>query len=408
MKIKISPSTAIFGGVLGAILAISAYFALTPQNLSEGVNFAAEQNDPELPGAWVRDGSTTFKPAQAGPHFGTYTGPNGEKAAYLTSIFTRYENTNQPHVIKYVLSNQEPYMTRTGHYVLYEYYRQDGTLEHQKLVKPEVGISASVLTKAELSYFDKDGKKKTEERFVRADGNLGSKHDVATDAWTSYFADGVTVRSKQVYDHKRKQTVEKRYLKNGSLWYSTIYTYTTDGDPMTTVYFDNQGHKLDQPLRFTRVLTKGGFKANGVWYEREAEDHYLRSDGTNDYVQVWYEFQEKDKPWLTEALGQVQVYNSTGNQITATYNLDFKTPDQPIFIRTAQFYLPSGTTLLFRQYSSINHRSKETPYDTDGKQQPAKVFAANDWYEEPIANKMIFQGFDHTVWSTTDANSHDF
>jgi hypothetical protein len=177
---------------------------------------------------------------------------------------------------------------------------------------------------------------------------------------------------------------------------------------MTTVYFDNQGHKLDQPLRFTRVLTSGGFKANGVWYEREAEDHYLRPDGTNDYTQVWFEFQDKDKPWLTEALGQVQVYNPGGTE-AVTYNLDLRYPDQPVFIRTAQYYLPSGTTLLFREYGSPNHRSKETPYDIDGKEQPAKVFvSANDWNEEPIANKMIFQGFDHTVWGNPDANPHDF
>jgi hypothetical protein len=111
-------------------LLTASYFLFSNGN---GVDIAAQKKDSELspgPISTIRNG--IYKGLQ-----------EGESGPFIVQFSSLYEN-GKPHVTKTIFDNTTPYSTRTGHYVLYQYWRPDGTLEHDKLVEPEAHLGCSV------------------------------------------------------------------------------------------------------------------------------------------------------------------------------------------------------------------------------------------------------------------------
>jgi hypothetical protein len=361
-------------------------------NQNEGVNIAAQKNDPELSGS------------VAVAENGTYQG-KGERnpaAKFIAQYSTHYENGNA-RVVKTIFANDMPYQTRDGHYVFYEYFRLDGSLEHDNLVEPEAHLGCSVLEKYRLRYFDKSNSQ-TEERYVRPDGSLGAQINTINHAITWFYQDGVTVREKQTTD--ANGVTETRFRKDGkTVWWSTDYS-----DPARThVHFDQQGKPIDKVFISESAHGDGAFSMGSNDSPKLlSTDTYLRPNGTTDYVQTWYEVYDKNTDLFKEEIGEVTVYDGTGKNELRTYFLDLKEEGEPRFIKEVIIHDPTSKTTLDRKFSSPNQRSFETVISLeDGALVGHRVaIAANDWFQEPV-DDLIFQGFDDELWGNPDANPHD-
>jgi hypothetical protein len=335
----------------------------------DGVDIAAQKNDSEL----LPGNVTTLR-------HGIYKGlQDGESGPFVVQFSSLYEN-GKLRVTKTVLDNTTPYTTRTGNYVLYQYWRPDGSLEHDKLAEPEAHLGCSVLVKYRLRYFDKSNKQ-TEERYVRPDGSLGARIDTISHAITWFFADGVTVRENQTSDANGVH--ETRFRKNGTtVWWSTDYA----DQFLTHVHFDHQGNPINRVFisqAGISVFTMGSNDAPKLL----RTDTYLRPNGTTDYVQTWYEVYDKKSDLYKEEIGSVSVYDASGKKPLRTYNLELREEGQPRLIKE----------LITYNHQIVGAHS----IDTVEHQQ----FSTANQFSEPV-DDAIFQGFDDEIWGNPDDDSH--
>jgi hypothetical protein len=392
---KISAKTAVICYLLAASLVFGVYCWLTWPDAHEGVNIATEQNDPELVGLGRVDVV----------QFGIYYSPerNGEQAPFIVQYRTDYPN-HFAHVVKTIFKNEPPFTTRSGHYMLYQYFREaDGTLEHDTLVNPEVEMGASVWHKYRQRYFD-SSLHQTSERYIRLDGTLACNMDTLTKANTSYFADGKTVRELQT-NNPPGNTVETRYRKDGRVWWQTDYT-----TGKTHVYFDLDGAPIDAVITTDSASKNGVFEMGGNDAPKlEGYDNYWRKDGTLAYRQTWYGLYDKSAKQpgtqFKDAIGSVTVYDASGKKPLATYDLEIRPEGQPRLITQVTIHNADGTTLI-RKYNSPNHRASEETL-SGGAVISIKTFPVNDWFQEAVPD-IFFHGFgNRDIWGNVDVNPHD-
>jgi len=291
--------------------------------------------------------------------------------------------------------------------VIYQYFRADGTVDHDRLVEPEVHVGASIWEKYRDRYFD-NRNNEIQERYIRADGTLGCLFDKVTGNVTSYFDDGTTVRTQQTYTKgkgKELNLTEVRFRKDGKIWWSTNYTtwrthvyFDLDGKPFnkefTQEYPDNNGHGFNMGQNDSPQLLR--------------HDKYWRSDGTLEYMQTWYLMYDKSDGRFKDVLGDVTVYDTSGKNELATYYLNKRAQGQPRFIEEAIIHDPKSNTTIDRKYSAPNHRAMETLLSVEdgvvvGR---PRQHSANEFFQEPVDDH-FFQGFNHDLWGNPDANPHD-
>jgi hypothetical protein len=388
---KISSSQMIVSCLLAVGIVASGYFLFFQPG--DRVDIRAEKNDLELspgPVAVVQNGIYKSK----------HEGDSG--AQFIAQYSTRYRNGNQ-RVVKTILSHGMPYQTLTGYYVLYEYFREDGSIEHDKLVEPEVTMGASVWEKYRLRFFDTNNKK-IQERYVRADGSLGCLIDTVSGNITSYYSDGTTIREQQTTvkgteDMSYTRTV--RFRKDGkTIWWSSDYPYGR-----TRIHFDLYGNPINK--EFTREYPGDGVLIMGSNEPAKllSYDKYWRSDGTLEYEQTWYQMYDKKEDVFLEVIGAVSVFDSTGKKTLITYNLQLTEEGNPRYIKEVYVHNSDGTTLV-RKYRSPNCRSSEALLNQAGVTVRSHQFSSDDHYQEK-AEDSLFQGFDRDLWGNPDVNPHD-
>ena len=145
--------------VVGIFLVLLHAF-LTRPDKDEGVDVNKEATDAKLTGPVTITRQTPYPGSR--PHEGGHA-------------IARYDTTygdGKPRVSKWILAQQMGYLTQTGHNVLYQYFREDGSLEHDELIKPTPMLGGGVYVKERLRYFDNNNEE-VEERYLRQDGTLG-------------------------------------------------------------------------------------------------------------------------------------------------------------------------------------------------------------------------------------------
>jgi hypothetical protein len=367
----------------------TAFYFLTREDPNEGVNIKAEMNDAELTGE--------IKVAQ----FGEYKGPrDGEHGTYIVEYSTQYENGNR-RVAKIIFADKMPYLTRTGHFVLYQYHREDGSLEHDKLVEPYTGMGCGVWTKERWRYFGADGKQLVE-KYVRPDGTLGAFIDMELDVVTTYHADGRSFRLIQEPIPGSNNYTQVRYKKDGKTpW------WIRGANGSTQVFFDLYGKPINKTFT-SEAAFKGGFSLGaGDPPKLVRYDKFWREDGTLDYVQSWYMMYDKRAESFKDVIGSVTVYDATGKKPLRTYDLDKRFEGLPRYIWRVTIYYDDGTKLVTR-YSEPDLRVNEQALDKDDKPIRFRELPASERYQRVDVDDVIFHGFDHDVWGNPDANEHDF
>ncbi len=357
-----------------------------PDNKDEGVDIDGQAKDPELTGAVTITRQTMYPGT-------TCQQESGEAIA-------RYDTTHSgggPRVRKWILANKMPYLSRTGHHVLYEYFREDGTLEHDRLVQPNANLGGGVYVKVRLRYFNAQNEE-VEERYLREDGTVGVVIDMRTNHFQQFRRDGKTLRFEQV-------SVGDKGLRR--IWYKrdgkTVWMETgTDGN--THVSFDLSGNPVD--LNFTREAAIGSY---GMGPQSEplltSYDKYRRQDGTLAYKQTWYARWDKTASHPADTLGAVVLYDATGTHPLAEYTVDLRSASKPRFIKQVLLHRADGMTLL-RKYRSPGCRLSEDILDAQDKVIEHKDFADTDHFEEAV-DEIVFQGFTRNVWGFYDDESHD-
>ncbi len=274
------------------------------------------------------------------------------------------------------------YLSPRGNYVVYEYLRQDGTLEKQKLVKPIPMLSSSVICKYRWTYYAADGKTELRSEVYRADDTLGASSDAAKNSHTQYRLDGVTLRQIQSYDGKSYQVVHFR--KDGTTkWWE--FDYGTDRG---TVHFDREGKAIK------RTFTRNSFGSYSMGSDdppkETHQDNYLRADGTLEYRQTWCHFYYQKTDDFYDALCRIQVFSADGKTIVRTLRLEPRAHTGQLFIKSSTIVNQDGTFLL-RYFSSPGVRQAERLFGK-GPFSSKTQFGPNDGFEEPV-DPIWLQGF---------------
>lgn len=344
----LNPLLAIVGMAITMAIVIHMFEDLHEPGLDEGVNIQAQKHDPEFVGS----------PVDVVQH-GIYTGPvRAESSSFIVQYTVRHPNGN-PRVVKTIFSMKMPYLTPVGHFVIYSYFREDGSLERDKLVEPEPQLSCSVITKWRLREFDPQGKQ-TEERYMRENGTVGAVINSVTHDLKLFRADGATLRYEQIYVKDGLRQIW--YRKDGkTVWYST------EPDNRTYVHFDLNGKPCEK--QFTSDAPNHGYSMGAnqppVLYRY---DSYWRPDGTLEYKQAWHAMYDSADDTVKEVLGSVVVYDTTGQTPVQTYTLELRPYGKPRVIK--QFAVTPGQVALPEQ-------------------------------------EIWFHGFHVNLWGTSDDDSHD-
>jgi hypothetical protein len=377
-------ATLLVAGVI--FLLLNAFF--NRPNKDEGVDVNKEVIDGELIGP--------VSITRQVPYPGTRLGESGHAIA-------RYDTTygdGKPRVSKWILASKLSYLTPTGHNVLYQYFREDGTLEHDRLVHPEPGLGGGVYVKERLRTFDTNNEQ-LEELYFRQDGTLGVRAGMKSGLFQKFRKDGKTLRYEQISvgdigDNKVRQIWYKRDGK--TVWMER------DVDGSTHVSFDLAGNPVD--LNFT---SEGAIGSYSMGQQSQpvliAYNKYTRPDGTLAYKQTWYDRWDNAANTTADTLGAVIVYDATGTRPVAEYTLDLRAASQPRFIKQAALHNPDGTTLV-RKYRSPDCRLSEDILEGHQTVIGHKDFTAGDRFQE-VVDDIIFQGFTHDVWGLYDDETHD-
>lgn len=326
-------------------------------NPDDGVNVEAESHDPVLAGPVTITRQVTYA---------------GQRDPESSLAIARYETTATPRIVKFIMARTRSYMSFSGHYVIYEHYRADGSLEFDRLVYPEALLGGGIYVKERLRFYDKDSKP-VGEKYFRQDGSLGLETENASGLFRQLRKDGKTPRFEQ-YATPESGTRSCSYRKDGK----TILE-ETDTAGVTRVHFDRAGNPVD--LTFTREHVKQGFGVGpAAPLHYYYSDLYQRADGTLDYKQVWYKRWDKATEMAVDTLGEVIFYDATGTRPTVEYKLEPLPADRPMNVVEVKLYDPvqDGKFTLAD--------TKSPPHDLKG---------------------IAFQGFRNNIWGTYDDESRD-
>jgi hypothetical protein len=373
--------------LLLVILAIVIHFKFQRPSRpkDEGVNIEAEANDPELIGrvTIIRD---VYYPGIRPPEGG--------------AAIVRYDTTYSgggPCIRKWILSSDGPYLKLRGHEVLYEYFREDGSLEHDRLVSPEAKLGGGVNTKERLRFFDEQNQL-LHERWLREDGTLGvtSDHD-ERGLYQVFRSDGQRLHS-QFYPPTAKGQRSIYYRRDGkTVWMET------DESGHSRVYFDLHGNPVD--LRFTRRRVGGGFSMGPQSQPvLTCYDVYFRADNTLEYEQAWYTRFDKATDRFADTLGAVVIYDQTGYNPTE-YKLELRPASEPRFIQEVVLHSADKTSLV-RRYRSPGCRLSEDVFDQYQRVIEHRDFGVSDYFKEEV-KEIVFQGFIHNVRGIYDDETYD-
>lgn len=339
-------------------LFLAPLFRRSSPNLDEGVNVEGEASDPLLVGP------DPVKITRQAPYAG--------KDKYESSIaIAKYESSGSPLVIKYILARTGSYLTNGGHYVVYEHFRADGSLEYDHMIYPEAMLGGGIYVKERKRFYD-ENRKPTGEKYFRQDGTLGLETDNATGLFRQLRLDGKTVLSEH-FNTPEGGTRSYKFRRDGK----TIWE-ETDRDNVTRVHFDKDGNPVE--LVFTREHTKVSFsmgpQSQPNYYN---SDLYQRADGTLAYKQRWYKRWDKATKMLADTLGEVTFYDASGTKPTVEYQLEMLPADRPIAVKEVRLYDEDGKMTIADPKSTF-------PHDLKG---------------------IAFQGFHNNIWGTYDDESHD-
>lgn len=351
----------------------------------EGVNVKAEMNDPEL-------GSGPVSMSQ----HGEFTGPrDGERGHFIAQYSVVVSKGNK--VVKTIFANAVPYQTRGGHFVLYSYYREDGTLDYDKLVEPEPALGASVMVKLRLRIFDARGKQ-TEERYIREDGSLGALIDLTTGSYKQFQADGKTLRYEQI-------PLGKDDLK--LVWYKrdgkTVW-YETSADGRTHVYFDLDGKPVDKEFSGEAAGTNGFSMGSGEAPKEHTYINFWRKDGTLEYKQTWFTMFDPGNDKFVEVIGKLVIFDASGKNPLQEYTLELRRQGEQRFIKQVVIHNSDGTTLV-RKYRAPGNRLSEDIVNVAGQSLSHHEFDATDRFQESLPDN-LFHGFGLDIWGSYDDDTH--
>lgn len=357
----------LFFGALVAILAVAAlvdHYQRQPKTVVCAIQPGAP--DPDL----GNDQRTLTSPASPDDKF------------LFKEQVVRADNSS---VIKTVLDNREPFLTVTDvPYVLYEFFRQDGSLERSKLVFPDTGLGSSVYCRWRETTYDSDGKTELFERYYRQDGTLGSETDKKTHWWTQYRLDGKTPRIKGGYKPGTNEHETIRYRLDGkTVWWSCIHR------GVTKVYFDSKGNPVNKQFQ-VNYLTNGYSMGPGDPPLAHAEHIWLRDDGkTPAYKQTWYATYEGKTHF--EGLGKVEVYGSDGKTVITVIDVKLQLRKHGVAVTKVEHRNADGSKLV-RTYRRPGNRESEETFDAAGKSVKKENFPQSDRFTESFDNFM-FEGF---------------
>lgn len=320
---------------VAAIAILFAFLALRRKSESSEIDIEAGSHDPELVGP-VSIARDVEYPGTRKPESGR--------------ALVRYDTTGNggtSRVTKWILARDRSYLTNGGHYVLYEYRRENGSLESDKLISPEPGLGGGVYSKVRLRFFDEQGVV-VKEQYLREDGTIGLISDETKRVFQQFRLDGKSLHSEYFFTAGSGQRAVYYRRDGKTVWIEK------DEKHNARVYFDLSGKAVD--LRFTRELaiTEGfgmGPASEPVLY---AYDNYYRQDGTLAYKQWWYVKWDKELGSTVHALGKVVVYDASGTKPVTEHNVAL-----------------DGAT------------------------------------QRRISDDVMFQGFMWNVWGTYDDESHD-
>lgn len=225
-----------------------------------------------------------------------------------------------PKAVKTLWRNDKWHIHPTGHFVTYDFYRPDGTLERTRMVQPEPNLGASIITSYHIRYFEEDGTSEIRSEYYRPNGKIGVISDRVKNRFTTFRWDGVTVRSVQ-YTNNDGNTALRYYRKDGrTIWWELTYD---KGDDRLEYHFDHDGNPCDKAL--TRKLLWdddveieiGGhkFTANNI-------DTYEDENGKRTYRQTWYSTFNPKTRGFRHVLGKVEIFDDEGELVARTIELN--------------------------------------------------------------------------------------
>lgn len=296
-----------------------------------------------------------------------------------------HEDGVTPSIVKHCFVNDRGnFLHLSGNYVVYDYFRQDGTLEKMLRVSPSPQLNASIICKQWMLLFAADGKTETYSAFYRADGTLGADGDNTKNVHTQYRLDGVTPRWVQTYDGKDYHFV---YLRKDGItkWWEMNY-----GTGQGVVYCDRDGHAIHRTFIYKNL--SGSYSMGYDDPPKETEEYtYLRDDGTVEYRQVWCDFYDKDGGDFCDALLRVDVFAPDGKTKVRALEFEPRRHTAQLFIKRAVTFNEDGTRLM-RTYSAPGTRSREYFFERDATLKLTSFGPKDASFEEPV-DPVWLQGF---------------
>ncbi len=238
------------------------------------------------------------------------------------------QNVNYPNgrsrVLKTVFdNNHDQHLHPRGQFILYEYFRTDGTKETERLVFPEKQLAASVIAAHSEKIFGADGRTEIESRYFRDNGTLAAVFDRVNRSSKEYRGDGKTLRSEHIYVDK--ECVVRYFRLDGkTLWWE--YNFDTKRG---SVFFDLKGESYLKAFQRSSLLAQTGYSMGpGAPQVLQHQDSYLRDDGTVEYRQTWA-VRWDDRIWSSrEVLICLEVFGSDGKLLKKIHpHPGFELPD---------------------------------------------------------------------------------
>ena len=225
-----------------------------------------------------------------------------------------------PKAVKTLWRNDKRHLHPTGHFVTYDYYRADGTLERTRWVQPEPNLGASIITSYHIDYYDKDGTTEIRSEYYRPNGKIGVLSDRVKNRFTTFRWDGVTIRSVQ-YTNNDGNTALRYYRKDGrTIWWELTYT---KGDDRLEYFFEHDGNPCKKAL--TRKLLwddEVEIENGGHKFTTNNIDTYEDEDGKRTYRQTWYSSFNPKTREFRHVLGKVEIFDTEGENVVRTIELN--------------------------------------------------------------------------------------
>ncbi len=324
------------------------------------------------------------------------TNHGGVDDEWLFKQTVRYQGKNTPRLVKTVFDNRKlGHLHPWGHEVLYEYYRQDGTLDYSEMIFPEASLGGGVYTKTMVINFDATGTKELKHQYFREDKTLGVVSDNNT--FQQYRRDGKTLRFVQETVGKDLQQTYFRPDGKTPWWVASFAK-----DATTKVFFDLNGKPYNKEFR--RIsLAKSFSMSPGDQPVPYHQDDFLRDDGTVEYRQTWWTVWGEKEENSRNALRFIELMSADGKTVAKQYVIDISTMDSR-FITQVHIYNPDGTVLI-RKYRSPDCRQSETVVKGSKVLSETK-FGTDDRFSENL-DERLFHGFNVGFTGRYDDDSID-